>query len=81
MTGEEPDSGIDLDSEEVNTYLGDDTFGVEDDWNRWDTNAWSRDTQDVGEVRGSGCDAPDTGTWIWGAIDGECQWIETTECP
>lgn len=23
---------------------------------------------------------PDTGTWIWGAIDGECQWIDTTDC-
>lgn len=23
---------------------------------------------------------PDTGTWVWGSIDGECQWIDTTTC-
>lgn len=22
-----------------------------------------------------------TGTWVWGSIDGVCQWIDTTECP
>ncbi len=23
---------------------------------------------------------PDMGTWVWGTIDGVCQWIDTTTC-
>ena len=23
---------------------------------------------------------PGSGTWIWGSVDGVCQWIETTNC-
>ena len=24
---------------------------------------------------------PGSGTYVWGSIDGACQWISTTECP
>jgi hypothetical protein len=24
---------------------------------------------------------PETGTWIWGSVEGVCQWIDTTTCP
>jgi len=23
---------------------------------------------------------PGTGTWVWGTVDGVCQWIDTTTC-
>jgi hypothetical protein len=23
---------------------------------------------------------PDTGTYVWGSVDGTCQWIDTTTC-
>ncbi len=53
----------------------------------WATDAWTRDTPDVGEIRsgGGGCmsDAgtpPDSGTWVLGSVDGTCQWIDTTDC-
>lgn len=23
---------------------------------------------------------PGSGTWFWGTIDGECQWVDTNEC-
>ena len=79
-------SFIDLEDEQPDTSIGEDTFGLEDDWGQWDTNAWTRDTQDVGEIRGGGScmgDAgspPESGTFVLGSIDGTCQWIDTTTC-
>lgn len=23
---------------------------------------------------------PSSGTWVWGSVDGVCQWIDTTDC-
>ena len=52
---------------------------------QWDTNAWSRDQQqDDFTGAGGSClpsSPPDTGTSVWGSIDGVCQWIDTTTCP
>ncbi len=53
----------------------------------WDTDAWTRNSQDIGEVRGaaSGCladagEPPDMGTYVLGSVDGTCQWIGKTDC-
>lgn len=27
-----------------------------------------------------GGDPEATGTWVWGVVDGTCQWIDTTDC-
>lgn len=56
------------------------------DVSQWDTNAWTEDRPDQGEVRGRGgaCDPgtpPATGTFVMGVVDGTCQWIDTTSCP
>jgi hypothetical protein len=24
---------------------------------------------------------PASGTWVWGSVNGNCQWIDTTTCP
>lgn len=24
---------------------------------------------------------PSSGTWVWGSVEGVCQWIDTTTCP
>lgn len=53
---------------------------IDDDYTQWDTRAWSRDQQSQDDVAVPTCGAPDTGTWFWGAIDGECQWIDSTTC-
>lgn len=38
----------------------------------------------IQQTTGSGdctpIDQPDEGTFVWGSIDGECQWIDTTDC-
>jgi hypothetical protein len=26
-------------------------------------------------------DPSETGTWVWGSVDGVCQWIGTADCP
>ncbi len=49
----------------------------------WDTSPWSRSNEAPGNVISPPCNPgapPDSGTWIFGAIDGECQWIDTTTC-
>ncbi len=50
----------------------------------WDTQTTSAQNQSPEDNRaGPGCDPgapPSTGTWIFGVVGGECQWINTTEC-
>lgn len=50
----------------------------------WDSTTTSRQNQSPEDTRpGPGCDPgspPDTGTWIFGVVDGVCQWIDTTDC-
>jgi len=79
---------VDFDQVDDEMSLGEDRYQVNDDFQQWDTNAWTRDTQDVGEVRGPGASSclsdagapPGSGTWVLGSIDGECQWLDTTTC-
>jgi hypothetical protein len=59
---------------------------IQEDVQNWDLNAWSDQSQANEDfISGPGdCNpgsAPETGTWIFGSIDGECQWIDTTTCP
>ncbi len=50
----------------------------------WETQTTSRQNQspeDTSPARGCiPASPPDTGTWVWGTVDGECQWIDTTAC-
>lgn len=60
---------------------------VDDDYTQWDTRAWSRNTQEQDFTGGTGdasctpSDPPESGTSVWGSVDGVCQWIDTTTCP
>jgi hypothetical protein len=56
------------------------------DLTQWDTNAWTRNLQDpdTSAGRGGACNPgtpPESGTFIFGVVDGTCQWIDTTSCP
>lgn len=52
-----------------------------EDQGNWNTSAETIDAEPSDDFAPPGeCGAPDTGTWIWGAIDGVCQWIDTTTC-
>lgn len=54
------------------------------DFNKdWDVEARTFLDPKGDSMVGAGCSPgspPDTGTWIFGAIDGVCQWIDTTIC-
>ena len=63
-------------------------FQAEEPANRWSTEFDNRDylwgTGDL-NAGGQSClstagEPPDTGTFVLGSIDGECQWIDTTTC-
>lgn len=91
MNGEE--QGVNL--SEFNPSWMEDGFGisgeqpdyVDEDLQNWDTNAWT----DNGEISPEdfingppSCNPgnpPSTGTHIFGVVDGDCQWIDTTVCP
>ncbi len=49
----------------------------------WETQTTSRQNQTPPDSPPNACipsSPPDSGTVVWGAIDGECQWIDTTTC-
>jgi len=78
---------VDFDQVDDEMSLGEDRYQVNDDFQQWDTNAWTRDTQDVGSVGGVSASClgtagtpPESGTFILGSVDGVCQWIDTTDC-
>ncbi len=49
----------------------------------WETQTTSRQNQNDDTRPAAGCipsSPPDTGTSVWGSVDGVCQWIDTTDC-
>ncbi len=51
----------------------------------WETQTTSRQNQNDDSPAPRGCipttrDPEETGTFVWGSVDGVCQWIDTTTC-
>lgn len=49
----------------------------------WETQTTSRQNQNDDSPAPRGClpdSPPSSGTSVWGAVDGVCQWIDTTTC-
>ncbi len=49
----------------------------------WDTTTTSQQNQNDDTPAPRSClpdSPPESGTSVWGSIDGECQWIDTTTC-
>lgn len=71
------EDGLGLSGEQTDPDLGDDT--------QWETRAWSAQNQAPEDfINGPpSCNPgnpPSTGTHIFGVVDGDCQWIDTTVC-
>jgi hypothetical protein len=90
MNGDSDLDFVDFDEVEPNFLSdglgvrGQQTFSPEDDSSEWPVEVQFYDVKDVDDdSTAGGCDPgppPDSGTWVFGSVDGTCQWIDTTTC-